>query len=487
MSDSQHACIDESSAGVESAVTRDHGFWWCIASVVALTGFMYWPVRSFEFLNWDDPWYVINNPYLLSWSPQNLWAIGTEVINRNYSPMIIYTLLIEYTLFGLEPAGYHVVNVLLHALNAALVFVLISRLASSRSVGWATAAVFAVHPVQIESVAWISSIKGLVVGAFILAHLICWMRPQRTGKQEFWGLAFFALALLSKALTVVVPAIVLLYDTLVCRKKFSESLARQFVPGMLSLWMLLTTMGAQVSSLGGTRGHMAMSKLQIMAVDSVVLWKYVANLVYPVDLCVLYNPPVSAIAGQVFVAIVAWIAIAAAIWRVRRSYPLIVLAAVSWLLLLLPVLNLTPITTLMNDRYLYMPSIPFFAVVFAGLRSLSLRLLEKARVTDHEVAKSRLLRNGWLVGPAAAVVLLFAASRTYLPVWSNDRALWQHASGRTPDLPVVQIQYAMMLHNHGLDTDAVAVLADTLVELNPDPLDVERIVRMIGEWGPDDS
>ena len=94
---------------------------WLIASLIVLTGAVYWPVHSFEFVNWDDPWYVLKNEYIRSWHPSNLWDIATQVINRNYSPMIIFTLLIEHTLFGVEPAGYHVVNVLLHMLNTALV------------------------------------------------------------------------------------------------------------------------------------------------------------------------------------------------------------------------------------------------------------------------------------------------------------------------------------------------------------------------------
>ena len=193
---------------------------WLIASLVFLTGAVYWPVHSFEFVNWDDTWYVLRNEYIQSWHPSNLWDIATQVINRNYSPMIIYTLLVEHTFFGMDPAGYHVFNVLLHTLNAVLVFALVSRLANSQSVGWTTAAFFAIHPVQLESVAWVTSVKGLVCGVFVLAHLICVMRPERTPKQELWGLVFFALAVFSKALTVVVPAIVLLYDMLICRKKF---------------------------------------------------------------------------------------------------------------------------------------------------------------------------------------------------------------------------------------------------------------------------
>ncbi|MHC4876094.1 MAG: hypothetical protein ACYTGL_06315 [Planctomycetota bacterium] len=490
--------------------------------LVLLVVAVYWPVHAYEFVNWDDPWYVVDNPYLRSWHPSNLWDIATQVINRNYSPVVIYSLLVEYSLFGLEPAGYHLVNVGLHALNACLVFVLVRQVSGSHTIGLWTAAVFAVHPVQIEAVAWVSSIKGLLVSAFILGHLICWLRPERTGRQEFLGLVFFVLALFSKALTVVVPAIVLSYDVLVCRKKFSEALARQFVPGMLSVWMLATTMGAQASSLGGTRAHLELNKLEIIAVDAVILSKYVAHSLLPVGLSVMYDPPIHGIGLFIAATALCWMAAGWLAWSVRQSHPLITFAAVNWLLLLLPVLNLTPITTLINDRYLYLPLVPFFALLFGLLRSrlYGSRLVFPQR-TGSAVAMyatsfasaSTLVSNstgksggtpenatpgqtvpagrtawrvGWLAGPALATIGLAMASKAHLPVWQNDRALWEHTMTRAASLPVVRIQYAMMLHNSGRDADAVDVLQRTLVELQPDDLDRERIRDKIAEWSEND-
>lgn len=439
-----------------------------IASLAGLVFLTYWPVASYGFVNWDDPWYVLNNPYLQSWSPSNLHAIATDVIIRNYSPLTIYTYLVEYTLFGADPAGYHVVNVLLHCVNAALVFVLISQLSGSRFVGWGTAALFAVHPVQIESVAWISSMKGLLCGAFILAHLICWLRPKRTPNQEFWGLIFFFLALMAKALTVVVPAIVLLYDLLICRKKFSESLVRQFIPGMLSVWMLLVTMGAQASVLGGIRGHWELSKLHILGVDAIIMWRYVGMLLWPANLSVLYDPAVHGIAGQVALACIGWVIVAALAWRVRRSHPQILFALATGLILLLPVLNLTPLTTLMNDRYLYMPLIPFFAVLLALIESGCRRIGRMERA--------------WIALPLTATAALLIASRMHLPVWQNDKALWENTVSQTPTLPLVRFQYATMLHNSGHKADAIAVLQSAVDELNPDAADEERFRKRIHEW-----
>lgn len=463
------------------------------ALLLFLVAAVYWPVHAYEFVNWDDPWYVINNPYLRSWNPSNLWDIATQVINRNYSPVVIFSLLIEYSLFGLDATGYHLVNVALHALNACLVFVLIRQVSGSHTIGLWTAAVFAVHPVQIEAVAWVSSIKGLLVSAFILAHLICWMRPERTGRQEFRGLMFFVLALFSKALTVVVPTIVLSYDVLVCRKKFSEALARQFVPGMLSLWMLLTTMGAQATSLGGSRRHLALSKLEIVAVDAVILAKYVAHSLLPIGLSVMYDPPLSGIGFFILGTGLCWLLAGWLAWRVRRTQPLITLAALSWLLLLLPVLNLTPITTLINDRYLYLPLVPFFALFFGLLRArlygyqFSLQTASATETVEPIPAGRLAWRLGWLAAPSLATVALAIASQAHLPVWQNDRNLWEHTMTRSPALPVVRVQYAMMLHNAGQDAEAVAVLQSTLTELQPDEQDQERIRQKIAEWSQSPS
>lgn len=445
-----------------------------LSCLAVLTVGLYLPVFGYDFVNWDDPWYVVNNPYLTNWSLSNLWDISTDVINRNYAPITILTYLVEYTCWGLNPTGYHAVNILLHAINAVLVCVLVTQLTNQRTVGWMTAALFAVHPVQIESVAWISSMKGLLCATFTLACLICWMRPTRTERQRNWGLAFFVLALLSKALTIVVPAILLLYDLLICRKKFSDALARQFVPGILAVWLLLKSMAAQGASTGGIRSHLDLSKLEMLGIDSVILWDYVRMLFWPSRLSVLYNPPTSGISVQIAIASACWLGVGIVLWKIRNSRAWVTLAGAAWLLLLLPVLNLTPITTLMNDRYLYMPTIPFFALVCFGLHAASEKLSGRfARLAGlHQ-------KRAWTIAPGVAIVALFLATRLHLPVWQNDLALWEHTLAQVPELPVVRIQYALMLHGQGKNSEAIELLQETLATCQPDDIDRERIEKKI--------
>ncbi len=489
----------ETRAAVQSAVTQSVQSLWRTTwfkpamALIAIVFALYCPSLSYEFVNWDDPWYVINNPFNKSWDWVTLKAIATEVINRNYAPLTMFALLVEHTVFGVEPAGYHAVNMLLHGVNAGLVYVLVKQLTGRASVGLWTAVIFAVHPVQIESVVWVSSLKGLLCSTFILAHLICCMRPERTPQQEGYGLLFFGLALLSKALTIVVPAIVLLYDVWVCRKKWSEAIARQFMPGLLCVWLLLTTMQAQETTLGGLRAHFGLSKPHVLAVDSIILWKYVGMLMCPTNLCVLYDPPTHGIATEVCVAIGAWCVVCYGLWR-QRHRPLLLVSAAAWLLLLIPVLNLTRITTLMNDRYLYLPLIPFFGVLVHGWVSLIERLLlgrSSLATAEEKLHQSPLpaqLQSGlalrWLKLslPACMAVLMGVLASQHLPVWRNDKSLWTHTISHLPNVPVVRIQYAWMLWNQGRAHEAIDVMKSALTKTHPDKLDRARIEETLVQW-----
>ncbi|MBM80247.1 MAG: hypothetical protein CMJ78_06590 [Planctomycetaceae bacterium] len=453
----------------------------CVVALLLLVGIFYGQTVGHDFVNWDDPWYVVQNPLIKSWSLTNLKGIATEVVTRNYAPVTIFSYLVDHTFYGLWAGGYHLTNVLLHGLNVVLVFVLLKRLTGSRSVALMTAALFAAHPIQIETVAWISSRKGLLSAAFMLSALICWLRPVRSERHDMLGLSFFALALLSKAIAVVLPAIVLAYDVYVQRKQIAESIARQFLPGVMAVCLLLITMSAQVTQIGGVRGHMGLSKLEILGIDTVLLWQYIGMLIRPGELCVLYDPPTSGIAGLITISTLAWGAVSVAVYRSRERYPLLAFAAICAVVLMVPVLNLFPLTTLMNDRYLYLPCIPVFAVAAVGLsKVLDWTLRPTVPGIDNTVSVPR----AWLptLVTAILVVLCHSKSSEYLPVWKNDQSLWEYTYTQAPQIPAVRIQYANSLHNDGRDPQACNVLKETLARYSPDDLDRQRIEQKLDAW-----
>lgn len=459
--------------------------WLAVATLLGLVAAVYWPVAGFEFVQWDDPWYVLHNPLITSWHPTNLWRIATEMSVKNFAPLTIFSLLVDHTLFGFEAGGYHAVNVLLHAANTLLVCLLVGRLSGHRSVGLITAALFAVHPVQIETVAWVSSRKTLLCSVFMLASSLCWLRNHRTGRHEFWGTALLGLALLAKAAAIVLPPIVVAYDLLVARRRLSESLPRQIIPGFLCVVLLSITMSAQNQYMGGLRAHMELSKAHILTVDSVILWKYVGMLIAPYNLSLLYDPPTSGIAGSVVCAMLGWTIAGAACWRWRREFPLAAFAVACWFLLLAPVLNLFPITTLMNDRYLYLPCLCLFALAAGGAAKLA-AFARRRMPRETAGTRTRLAANCLAAVLLACIVCGYALQSTRrLPDWKDNYSLWRKTVGQVPQLAVVQIQWADALHEAGHELSARAALHLALTRCHPDAADRERIHQRLHEWAPD--
>ncbi|MBL8816955.1 MAG: hypothetical protein JNL58_13080 [Planctomyces sp.] len=451
----------------------------CLISLLVPAIATWWTAISFDFINWDDPSYILSNSLIRGWSLENLSGICTETVTRNYAPITIFSYLVDHTIWGLQPAGYHLSNIIGHCICGMLVYVLVSRLTGSAFVAWTTAMLFLVHPVQVETVAWVSSRKGILSGIFMLWALVVRLRSDLQPKHDAWYIGLLIAALLSKALAVVLPPIVFLYDVLIRRDRISDAIVRQFIPGLISLLLLLHTTGAQNTVMGGVRGHMNLSLAEIVAVDITILWQYIGMMIWPADLCVLYDPPTAGIALPVIVGSIGWLIVGAVIWRYRREAPLLLWAAATWLLLLFPVLNFFRITTLMNDRYLYLPCIVFFGVVAALVEHVASLLMRRWKAE---------LRTAVLMF-CSLIISLAACRRTteYLPVFGESERLWTYAMERCPQLVVVRIQMALTLYDRGRTEEAIEVMETALRECETDELDRRRMVRTLERWGVSSS
>jgi hypothetical protein len=244
------------------------------------------------------------------------------------------------------------------------------------------------------------------------------------------------------------------------------------------------------------REHLHWSKARIAALDTVVLWDYVGLLVWPHDLCVLYDPPTSGITGAIVLASAGWLALATSAVALRRRFPQMLLALVAFGALLFPVLNFFPITTLMNDRYLYLPSIPVFALMAAAIEWIYAlgsvpfaqgRRQDGALCCDADRPSERRpfrIAARSLAAAACGVLVCGYLTVTHdrLPVWRDDQSLWADAISKSPDLPVVRIQWAESLYAAHHEDQAVAALRRALVETRPDDADRERMLTAIAEW-----
>jgi len=459
---------------------RTHGL--AAATLVVLVGCAFGSAVTYDFVNWDDPWYVINNPLIQSWSPAHVFEIATQPAIRNYAPLTLFSFLVDHSLWGLWPGGYHLTNLVWHSISCVLVYHLVSRLSGDVAVGWLTAALFAIHPVQVESVVWVSSRKGLMSGTFILGSLLCWLQPHRTERQEGLGLLLFVLALLSKAIAVMVPPIVLAYDLMVRRQQLATAVPRQVIPGCLALLLVLLTSAAQTTMTGGVRGHLDLNGVELAAVDSIILWRYLGMLIMPRHLSVMYDPPIRDIAFAASVAMFSWVVVVVMLSRLARRIPLVVFGCLTIFLLLLPVLNLFPLTTLMNDRYLYLPCIPVFAIAACLLRKLGSRFstwCERSAMPTVYNVGLRCALAGLIIGP------YLATSVAYCPVWRNGLSLWTHACRETPGLAVTRIQLANTFKQLNRTPEAISVLRQTLIDCQPDDIDRRRIAQKLQDWSAD--
>ena len=178
------------------------------------------PVLQNDFLAFDDPSYVTDNPLIQHLGLGNIKAFFTRQFVSTYQPLVMLSYAIEFKLFGMSGPGFHFFSLLVHLANVALVYLLAERLVKNRIAAVVTALLFGIHPLHVESVAWVASQKDVLYACFFLASSLCYLRFVSDNNKKYYALAIvlFMLSLLSKAQAVVLPVVFLLFDYLQGRK-----------------------------------------------------------------------------------------------------------------------------------------------------------------------------------------------------------------------------------------------------------------------------
>ncbi len=242
---------------------------------------------------WDDDKYVTANPLLSA--PDGLYRIWFSTDSPSqYFPLVYTTFRAEYQLWGLNPAGYHAVNVAIHCINALLLWVILRRLSIPGA--WLASAIFALHPVHVESVAWITERKNTLMLLFSLLSILCWVKfvfDNQTGRKAILlyagSLLFFALALFSKATACMLPAALVLILWLKHSPDNSSRAWLQIVPyiamgigdGLLVMWWERHHQGTGYVNFG-------LSVTEKVLIAGRALWFYLWKLVWPVNLTFSY-------------------------------------------------------------------------------------------------------------------------------------------------------------------------------------------------------
>jgi len=433
--------------------------------LTAVTILAYRPAWHGGFL-WDDDAYVTNNELLTA--PDGLRRIWFSFESPSqYFPLVYTTFRIERALWGLNPAGYHVVNVLLHVANALLVWRLLARLRVPGA--WLAGAIFALHPVQVESVAWITERKNVLMGFFFLLTLLTWiefLEQQMTRRWRLYLLALvlYALALLSKTTACTLPAALLLILWLQKRAINKERLV-QVVPFLiLGIAMgLLTVWWERYHQ--GTRGPLfALGPIERILIASRAVWFYLGKLFWPSNLTFIYP---RWMVSPTHLLDYAWLAAgggACAAIALARKYVgrSLEVAALFFVATLSPVIGFIMLYTFrytfVADHYQYLASIGPIALASAGVATLAAAFKES--------------RHFILGAGVCILVALAMLSWRQSTMYADIEALWRTTIARNPDCWMAHNNLGIVLAQKNEIDEAIAHYRKTL-EMSPDFADAD--------------
>jgi tetratricopeptide (TPR) repeat protein len=401
--------------------------------LVLLTLFVYWRVQYFEFVNWDDPAYVTGNTQVQAGlSTSTLWWALTTMQSPYWHPLTWMSHLLDVTLYGMNAGPHHVTSLALHLANTLLLFVGLRRMTGDDGPSAFAAALFAVHPLHVESVAWVAERKDVLSSFFLILTIWAYIRYcERRSAQRFLAVAgAYALALMSKPMVVTLPFVLLLLDRWPLRRfgggpdtpatSGMTSLAHCVLEKIPLLAMAAATAVATVivqTNVGAVAGLTALPLPRRMATALVGCVGYLGAAVWPAHLAAFY--PLREIAGwQAAAASAILIAVTVAAWALRRSRPYLVVGWLWYLITIAPVIGLMQAGEQARaDRFVYMPIVGLFVIAAWGGRDLQRRLALPPRA----------------MGAMAVAIIAAGAwtARAQAATWSDSSTLWLHATAVT--------------------------------------------------------
>ena len=423
---------------------RDHVIGVALAvAVLAVFG----PALRYGFVDYDDPEYLLLNPHMQrGLTPESVaWAF-TSLEQNNWHPLTWLSHLADVSLFGWRPGGHHLTSLLLHAANSVLLYFVLKRLTRAVWPSAFVAALFALHPMHVESVVWVSERKDVLSTLFWLLAMLAYARyAARPGAARYALVAaLMALGLAAKPMLVTLPLVLLLLDAWPLGRLKSRAdlgrLALEKAPlVVLSAVSSLVTLAAQQGAMFYAQDMPLSLRLANAAVSCAT---YVARMFWPSGLAVLYPYPPEIPAWQWAAAGATLAALTAAALMEGRRRPYLAVGWLWFLVTLVPVLGLVQVgLQSMADRYTYVPFIGLFIAVAWG-------------AADAAAARLGVRRAA---GPAAAVVLLACAalSARQVTFWQDSKTLFQRALDVTPDNALMEFNLGVILNDEGRRDEAV--------------------------------
>src|SRR5437588_10337700 len=386
--------------------------------LVVITWLVFGQTVRYDFVNYDDNEYVYANPAITSGlTPQGIIYAFSGRHGRNWHPLTTLSHMLDCQLWGVRAGGHHFTNVVFHTIAVVLLFLVLKQLTGAIWQSAFVAALFAIHPLRVESVAWISERKDVLSGVFFMLTLGAYARYARYPSfgRYLTVSILFALGLMSKSMLVTVPFVLLLLDYWPLNR-FTKRSSRQLILEKVPLLALsaaagVATLLVQRSSLAVVERLPVVSRIGNGLVSCVI---YVKQMIWPVGLAVFYPHPGDQLpVWEVGLAIVLLGLVSAGVIALRHKQPYLVTGWFWYLTMLVPVIGLIQVGSQAHaDRYTYLPQIGLY-------------LLLAWAITD--ALTSPLQRSILAATASVAIIALAWCAHIQASYWRNGESIWGHA------------------------------------------------------------
>ncbi len=447
----------------------------------------YWQVRTNGFINYDDPSYITENAHVSS--GLTLQGVGwafSSIQFCNWHPLTWLSHMLDCQLFGLNPAGHHLVNVLLHAVNGAVLYLLLNRLTRAQGPSALVAFLFALHPLHVESVAWASERKDTLSTLFFILTIWAYgayVKNRRPGRYLLVML-FLSAGLMAKPMLVTLPFVLLLLDYWPLNRMaahhegggvasanapplglFAEKLPLLVIAAASSVTTFLVQQGGSAVWLNMPVGCRVANAVMAYAT-------YVRKMIWPSDLALFYPHPASVggiSSGSVILSGAVLLAVCVMVFLLRKRSPYLLVGWLWYLGTLVPVIGLVQVgNQAMADRYSYIPLIGLFIMLAWGGYDLACRM-----------GRPSVCR--WIaVAMVGACAILTAHQVGY---WKNTETVFHHALEVTPDNYLAHTNLGYCLGERGLHDEAMVHYLAAVQAAPGDPVSHNNIANALAEQG----
>ncbi len=438
----------------------------------------YWPVQKYDFVNFDDDEYVFNNPHVKTGLTLKnvVWAF-TKGYAANWHPLTWISHMVDCEFFGLNAGGHHLINLYIHLANTLLLFFLLKKMTGATWRSAFVAALFALHPLHVESVAWISERKDVLSTFFFLLTLWAYqdysIKPRLGG--YFFVVLWFIMGLMSKPMLVTLPVVLLALDfwplkriefgrsvsgkNLILKVKETLALCRNVVLEKVPL--LLLSLASGTITIIAQKNENAISQIhfKIRLLHAIISYvQYIASMLFPFHLSVYYPYPKVTHLWQALVCFCMLLFITIAAVRQKKPRAWFISGWLWYLVTMIPVIGFLQVGNQGRaDRYTYLPLIGLFIIISWGGAAV--------------FKKWPIFKAPLVVSALAVVLTITVLSRYQLHYWQNGLTLFARTLSATKENVLAHINFGAALFNLQGNADSALYHLEESVRIHPNYLD----------------